>query len=234
MGPNHAGVYAITNKLTGSMYVGSAICIRRRWISHLSALKSSGKSPPNLQAAWNRYGEDAFAFSVLELCAPAECLVREQHYIDLFRPAYNTRARAESNFGVRWAKETNLKKGRPEKLYTVQGISAGLHTLCKHFGVVTKQCAQWRMSVKGMSVEEAVLTPPTPRKSRGVHSAAVRKATDTGYKGANLEFRGVRGSVAQLARLFSPVSYYTVRSRLHRGWSLEAALLTPLQRGSSD
>lgn len=234
MAQHISGVYAITNVKTGSQYVGSAVCIARRWRAHRHALRLRRKSPPRLQAAWDKYGEAAFVFAVLEECPPEQCLVVEQRYIDLLSPKYNTRKHAESNFGVQWSAETNRKKGRPERVYTVLGVSAGLHTLCKHFGVVTKQCAQWRMSVKGMSVEAAVLTPPASMVERGVRSAQVRKAEHTGYKGADVEFRGVRGSVAELTRQFGAVSYYTVRSRLHRGWALDRALLTPLQRAGAD
>lgn len=222
-----SGVYAITNTLTGSQYVGSAVNIDMRWRAHRHALRNHKKAPPKLQAAWDKYGEAAFEFSVLEQCPPNQCLIFEQKHIDHLQPKYNTRREAKSNYGIRWGDEVNRKKGRPEIVYTVNGVTGGLHTLCKHFGVVTKQCAQWRILKKGMAVEEAVLTPPASMAERAVISVKSRRDNDTGFKGANLTFQGVTGSVAELSRRFAVVDYYAVRSRLQRGWSLEKALLTP-------
>ena len=222
-----SGVYAITNTKTGAQYVGSAVNIASRWAAHRHALTHHKKAPPKLQRAWDKYGADAFSFSVLEECAPDACIATEQKYIDALRPYYNTRRDAASNFGVRWSAETNRKKGRPEVIFVVQGVSGGLHTLCKHFGVVSKQCAAWRMAKKGMSVEDAVLTPSTPKAERGRVSAQVRKAAEHGYKGADLVFRGVRGNLKALTAQFAVVGYFAVRARVQRGWPLEQALLTP-------
>ena len=227
MDTKQSGVYAITNIKTGSQYVGSAVDIRMRWRAHKHSLRHHKKSPPKLQAAWDKYGEAAFAFAVLELCDKDQCTLVEQKYIDELKPKYNTRAEAKSNLGIKWSAETNAKKGRPQTAYTVQGVTGGLHTLCKHFGIVSKQCAQWRMTERGMTVEEAVLTPSTPKNVRGEISAKSRKANNTGYKGANLTFRGETGSLAMLTEKFAAVDYYAVRSRVQRGWELEKALLTP-------
>jgi group I intron endonuclease len=227
MDSKNSGVYAITNIKTGSQYVGSAVDIRMRWRAHKHSLRHHKKSPPKLQAAWDKYGEDSFAFAVLELCDKDQCTTVEQKYIDSLKPKYNTRVEAKSNFGVKWSAETNAKKGRPENAYTVKGVTGGLHTLCKHFGIVTKQCAQWRITERGMSVEDAVLTPSTPKSERGKISAVSRKENNTGFKGANLTFRGCTGSVTMLTEKFGVVDYYAVRSRMQRGWSLEKALLTP-------
>lgn len=229
-----SGVYAIVNTVTGSMYVGSAVNISRRWRAHLHALRNHKKSPPKLQAAWDKHGESTFEFRVLELCEPEQCIAAEQRHIDALQPKYNTRGEAKSNLGVRWSTDVNRKKGRPEVVHTVRGVSGGLHTLCKHFGVVSKQCAQWRMTHKGMSVEDAVLTPPTTKAERGKISAVSRAKNNTGFKGANVTFRGVTGSIAELTKLFGAVDYYAVRSRLMRGWSLETALLTPRMRNKRD
>jgi len=42
-----------------------------------------------LQAAWNKYGEAAFVFSILEECNRDLTEVREQYYIDMIKPKYN-------------------------------------------------------------------------------------------------------------------------------------------------
>lgn len=110
MDTRQPGVYAITNIKTGSQYVGSAVNINMRWRAHKHALRHHKKSPPKLQAAWDKYGEESFAFAVLEFCDAELCVSIEQKYIDELKPKYNTRVEAKSNFGVKWSAETNAKK----------------------------------------------------------------------------------------------------------------------------
>jgi hypothetical protein len=39
-----------------------------------------------MQHAWTKYGADAFVFTVIETCAPAQLIEREQFYLDTLRP----------------------------------------------------------------------------------------------------------------------------------------------------
>lgn len=52
-------------------------------------LRSDAHTSPILQAAWNKHGEDAFSFTVLEACTPDNLLQREQYHIDTAFPRYN-------------------------------------------------------------------------------------------------------------------------------------------------
>lgn len=45
---------------------------------------------PYLQHAWNKYGAEAFEFSVLEQCLCENLETREQFYIDTLKPAFNS------------------------------------------------------------------------------------------------------------------------------------------------
>jgi len=65
-GQRICGVYAITHAETGRRYVGSSVHIRARWAHHKSTLRKNKHHNPHLQGAWNKYGEDAFFFDVLE------------------------------------------------------------------------------------------------------------------------------------------------------------------------
>src|SRR5207244_3060364 len=40
----------------------------------------------HLQNAWNKYGEAAFVFEIIERCEVGICLNREQHYLDTIKP----------------------------------------------------------------------------------------------------------------------------------------------------
>lgn len=221
-----AGVYAITNRHSGSQYVGSAVDIRRRWKSHRSALRNRRKAPPKLQRAWDKHGESAFEFSILLVCREEDTLLYEQIVIDTVAPKYNTRQIAHSNLGMRWSAETNAKKGRSNRTYTVRGVTGSISALAKRFGAVTKEGAAARLA-RGWDPERAFTEPGMDHRSRGAVSAAARAASGIRQKGADLEFRGVRGSLAQLVEQFGVVSYYAARMRRQRGWPLERVLLEP-------
>ena len=61
-----SGIYQILNKLNNKIYVGSAVNLSNRWSTHKCKLKQNKHGSPILQNAWNKYGEDAFKFEVLE------------------------------------------------------------------------------------------------------------------------------------------------------------------------
>ena len=78
-----SGIYAITNLLNGKRYVGSSDNVSKRFRSH-KMLLSKGKHPNiHLQRAWAKDGGQSFAFSVLELCEPADLIAKEQAHIDI-------------------------------------------------------------------------------------------------------------------------------------------------------
>ncbi|OYV74785.1 MAG: hypothetical protein B7Z66_15325 [Chromatiales bacterium 21-64-14] len=58
------GIYLITNTVTGVVYVGQAINIRKRWDVHRSTLSSGTHRNCYLQRAWAKYGAGAFSFSI--------------------------------------------------------------------------------------------------------------------------------------------------------------------------
>lgn len=76
------GVYAISCRVDGRIYVGQSKNIRGRWVDHVCDLKNSVASP-RLQVAWDRYGAENFEFCVLETVGDiAKLSEREQFFID--------------------------------------------------------------------------------------------------------------------------------------------------------
>ena len=79
-----------------------------------------GKHPSkHLSASWKKYGEDAFEFSILEQCADAELLAREQHWMDVLKPQYNKRLIAESNLGIPVSEEDKALKSVASKAWAL-------------------------------------------------------------------------------------------------------------------
>lgn len=106
--PASCGIYAITNTVSGKVYIGSSINIKLRVRGHMSALKRAVHSNPYLQNAYNADGRAAFVASVVELCDSSELLDREQRHLDSTNShsreiGYNICASA---FGKRHSDET--------------------------------------------------------------------------------------------------------------------------------
>lgn len=78
-----SGIYRIVHNETGRAYIGSAKDIQNRWKRHIYLLNKGHHHNPHLQAAWNKYGPDAFRFEVIEIVEGRDNLIiREQYYID--------------------------------------------------------------------------------------------------------------------------------------------------------
>lgn len=91
------GIYGIVG--ASRTYVGSSTNLRKRHTNHVSQLRRNVHHNVHLQNAWNKYGEDAFEFVVLEECA-VECLTeREQHWMDSTPDKFNHHLIANSVSG---------------------------------------------------------------------------------------------------------------------------------------
>ena len=82
-----AGVYKITNIITGDFYIGSSCNIKQRWSQHKNP--SVWKLYPNLGLYKDmaKYGRDNFTFEIIEKTDNLK--EREQYYIEKLNPSYN-------------------------------------------------------------------------------------------------------------------------------------------------
>lgn len=101
----NTGIYQITNLHNGKCYVGSAVSFRKRWKEHLRQLTNGDHHSTVMQRAWNKYGEAAFEFKRLLVCAKADLIWFEQRAIDALKPAYNICKVAGSVLGYRHTEE---------------------------------------------------------------------------------------------------------------------------------
>jgi group I intron endonuclease len=84
------GVYAIVHLASGRRYIGSSNDVPVRWKGHRSDLRRGVHHATTLQNAWNKDGEAAFGFVVLEDVPDlAVRIAREQWYIDTTSEPYN-------------------------------------------------------------------------------------------------------------------------------------------------
>lgn len=56
----------IKNRVNGKRYIGESIDIQRRFYQHKNELRKGKHHSDRLQKDWNKYGEKAFRFSVVE------------------------------------------------------------------------------------------------------------------------------------------------------------------------
>ncbi len=85
------GIYAIRNRSTRRLYVGSSLDIEKRIRSHRRRLRASKRHHSILlQDDFDLYGDKDFEFEILGLVDNEyELLEREQYYIDRLEPYYN-------------------------------------------------------------------------------------------------------------------------------------------------
>lgn len=105
------GVYCIRCNSTSRVYIGSAAqSFKERLRRHLNNLRQGSHHSSLLQRAWDKYGIDAFEFTILRVTVPAEAVEFEQAFIDLYKAAdrkygYNLAPLAGSNLGVKHSQE---------------------------------------------------------------------------------------------------------------------------------
>jgi group I intron endonuclease len=105
------GIYQILNTATGKSYVGSSVCIARRFSKHKALLRSGKHVNAKLQASWNKHGESVFVFSALEYCDEGMLDAREQAWmqkLNAVKQGYNINPVAGSNRGYKHTEESKL------------------------------------------------------------------------------------------------------------------------------
>ena len=91
------GIYKVTNKINGKVYIGQSVDIGRRWRQHMTA-----EDDIYFHKAIQKYGVDNFIWEVIEKCKKSELDERESYWIeyyDSFNKGYNRTKGGEGNSG---------------------------------------------------------------------------------------------------------------------------------------
>ena len=83
-----SGIYKITNKFNGRIYVGSTIDFVKRWGAHQSDLLHNRHSNQFLQNDYDlckkKHGSEPLTYEIVEFVSRDELLIREQYYLDMY------------------------------------------------------------------------------------------------------------------------------------------------------
>mgnify|MGYP003644844845 FL=1 len=119
------GVYTITNRINGNMYVGSSNDVDKRMGNHTSRLRNNNHYNAKLQNAVNKYKLSNFDFELLVECELEHQFSTESYWYNLLSPKYNL-VDVKPNGGRCWSKadreDKRLKtKGRIRVMCTPSG-----------------------------------------------------------------------------------------------------------------
>lgn len=102
-----AGIYSITNLVTGKKYVGKSISIYNRFYQHKVELRKNEHYNKYLQHAWNKYGEENFKFEIVEEHDKENLREREIYWINEYRTLY-----AETGYNLVDESKTSNEDGK--------------------------------------------------------------------------------------------------------------------------
>ena len=94
---NVRGIYKVTNKINGKVYIGQSVDIGKRWRQHMTA-----KDDIYFHKAIQKYGVENFEWEVIEQCKKKDLDEREIYWIeyyDSFNKGYNRTKGGEGNSG---------------------------------------------------------------------------------------------------------------------------------------
>lgn len=181
-GRDTPGIYVIRNTISGRVYVGSSYQINSRWRSHRKRLRKGNHHSTTLQRSWNKHGEKAFLFEIVEVVwNEGNLFPREQYWIDRLNSSdpqigFNMHSKVGGGRGYRFSDEaralmSETRKGRKMPPFT-QEHREGLRRAKLGTKVPEETRAKWSAARKG--------------KKRPPFSEAHKLAISAGKKGSKM------------------------------------------------
>jgi group I intron endonuclease len=78
-----------TNLMNGKQYIGSSKNLKIRFMEYFNKNRLLKYNYMPICCALLKYNSSNFAITILEYCEPDKCLIREEHYWNIFKPKYN-------------------------------------------------------------------------------------------------------------------------------------------------
>lgn len=127
-GKRYILIYKIINIINHKFYIGSTEDYTRRKQNHKYSLRHNCHPNQYLQNAFNKYGEENFKFEIIEYCEINELIIKEQHYLDLYKTyknniGYNLSPTAGRTLGIPCSQEKRIKIGKSNKERYKNGFS---------------------------------------------------------------------------------------------------------------
>src|SRR5437588_4644330 len=117
---NKSGIYMWTNKTNGKRYVGSSETLKIRFSQYFNVYHLHRSNSMYICRALLKHDYYNFSLEILEYCEPEKCLIREKHYLDIFKPKYNISLNPSAPFSGRTHSDktktimSDAKKGKPK------------------------------------------------------------------------------------------------------------------------
>ena len=107
-----SGIYCIENTINNKKYIGKSNNIYKRWYDEKLGLQKKYFHNVHLQRSWDKYGESAFKFYIVEECDELKLPQREQFWIskfDTYHNGYNQTLGGEGSLGAICSEEKRKK-----------------------------------------------------------------------------------------------------------------------------
>ena len=111
------GIYCITNKTTGKMYIGQSIHIEQRFKEHIRY----GNDKSYIDRSIKKHGEDAFDFNILLECDETQLCSEEHKFIKLF-------GTYKEGYNLTWGGEIAISKSPEIRKKISQANKGRKHT----------------------------------------------------------------------------------------------------------
>jgi group I intron endonuclease len=140
-----SGIYMLTNKITGDIYIGQSIDISNRFKNYLNLSYIKSKNNYIISRALIKYGYSNFSLTILEYCDLSDLSNREQYYFDLLIPQYNILKIAGSSKGFKHSESTKNKISK-----ALKGVYVGENSAS--FGRTHTEVTKEAMSLKKIGI----------------------------------------------------------------------------------